>query len=67
MADDPLNAHITYLEEEIRKLTERADVLEAMIPSTESEQKKHALRELVVRLREEANEHGKYLALVKQK
>ena len=41
--------------------------LEAMIPACESVEKKVALRELANHLRDEAAEHSKYLALVKQK
>ena len=65
MAADSMEAHITYLEAEVKKLGERADKLEAMIPGLESEQKKRALRELVSHLRDEMSEHRKYLALVK--
>jgi len=61
------NAHLSYLEDEVKKIDERADKLEEMIPDLENEQKKHALRELVNHLREEASYHRKYLALVKQK
>jgi hypothetical protein len=63
----PWIAHIEYLEAEVNKLEERARKLEAMIPNVASKQKKLALRELVSRLRDEAAEHSKYLALVKQK
>jgi predicted ribosome quality control (RQC) complex YloA/Tae2 family protein len=61
------NAHISYLEDEVKKIGERADKLEEMISHLENEQKKRALRELVNHLRDEASEHSKYLALVKQK
>ena len=67
MADDPWKTHIRYLEDEVQKIGERADKLEAMVPGLEGEQKKHALRELVIRLRSEVSEHRKYLALVTQK
>ena len=67
MAEDSWNAHIGYLEDEVKKIDARADKLEATIPDLEDEPKKHALRELVKRLRDEASEHRKYLALVKQK
>ena len=67
MAEEPWNAHIAYLEDEVRKIDERAEKLEAMLPSLESEEKKHALRELINRIRDEASEHRKYLALVKRK
>ena len=67
MAEDPWKAHINYLEEEVKKIGERAEKLEAMIPDLESEQKKHALREIVRHLRDEVSEHRKFLALVKHK
>ena len=67
VAEDSWNAHIGYLEDEVKKIDARADKLEATIPGLEDEPKKHALRELVKRLRDEASEHRKYLALVKQK
>jgi hypothetical protein len=67
MADDSWNAHISYLEDEVKKIEERADKLESMIPGLENEQKKHALRQLVTHLRDEASYHRKYLAMVKQK
>jgi hypothetical protein len=38
----------------VKKIDERADKLEATIPDLENEQKKHALRELVKHLRDEA-------------
>jgi len=66
MAEDPWKAHIGYLEDEVKKISERANKLEAMIPDLESEQKKHALREIVGHLRDEVSEHRKFLALVKQ-
>ena len=62
VAEDSWNAHIGYLEDEVKKIDERADKLEAAIPDLENEQKKHALRELVKHLRAEASEHRKYLA-----
>ena len=65
-AGDSWNAHISYLEDEVKKIDERADRLGAMIPNLEDEPKKRALQELVNRLRDEASEHRKYLALVKQ-
>lgn len=67
MAEDSWNAHISYLEDEVKKLDERAARLEATIPHLENEQKKHALREFVKHLRDEASEQRKYLALVKQR
>ena len=67
MAEDSWNAHISYLEDEVKKIDERADKLEEMISDLEDEQKKHALRELVNHLRDEASYHRKYLALVNRK
>ena len=67
MADDSWKAHVRYLEEEAEKIGARADKLEAMAADLDSEQKKHALRELIIRLRNEVSEYRKYLALVKQK
>jgi len=67
VAEDSWNAHIAYLEDEVKKIDERADRLEATIPDLENEQKKHALRELVKHMRDEASEYRKYLALVKKK
>jgi hypothetical protein len=67
MSVDPWNTHIAYLEAQITELTGRAGKLEAMIPDCESAEKKVALRELANHLRDEATEHSKYLALVKQK
>jgi len=67
MAENSWNAHIAYLEDEVKKIDERAEKLEAMLPSLESGQKKRALRELINHIRDEASEHRKYLALVKQK
>ena len=64
MADDSWRAHITYLENEVTKIGERADKLEAMAENLESGQKKHAMQELISRLRDAAKEHRKYLALV---
>ena len=66
MADYSWNAHTSYLEDEVKKLDERAGKLEEMITNLENGQKKYALRVLVNRLRNEASSHRKYLALVKQ-
>ncbi len=66
MSDCSWNAHTSYLEDEVKKLDERAGKLEEMITDLENGQKKHALRELANRLRDEASCHRKYLALVKQ-
>ena len=65
MAADPLNAHILYLEDEIKNINERADKLEERISGLPTIQQKHVMREFVRRLREEADEHSKYIALVK--
>ena len=67
MAEDSWNAHISYLEDEVKKIDERADKLEEMIPDVENEQKKHALQEVVNHLRDKASYYRKYLALVKRK
>jgi hypothetical protein len=67
MVEDYWRAHIAYLEDEVKKIDERAEKIEAMLLSLQSEQKKHALRELINRIRDEAREYRKYLALVKQK
>jgi hypothetical protein len=66
MSADSWNAHIAYLEAQVSSLANRAAKLEAMIPECESAEKKVALRELANHLRNEATEHSKYLALVKQ-
>ena len=65
MDRDPLRVHIDYLEEEVRKMDERADRAEAMIPNTENS-KKYALRQFVSGLRDEASEYRRYIALMKQ-
>ena len=65
MDRDALSVHIDYLEEEVKKMDERADRTEAMIPTVEST-KQFALRQLVSGLRDEASERRKYLALMKQ-
>ena len=67
MVKDSWNAHIAYLEDEVKRIDERAEKLEAMLPSVESEEKRHALRELINHIRDGASEHRKYLALVKEK
>ena len=67
MAEDSWNAHISYLEDEVKKIDERADKLEQMIPGIENEQKRDALREVVNHLRDEASYYRKYLALVGRK
>ena len=66
VADVSWNAHIKYLEDEVKKIEERADKLEKMIPDLKNEPKKHACRKLVSDLRDEASQHRKYLALVKR-
>jgi hypothetical protein len=65
MDRDPLIVHIEYLEAELKKIDERANRAEAMIPSIQN-QKKYALRKLVSGLRDEASEYRKYVALMKQ-
>jgi prefoldin subunit 5 len=54
MTEDTWNAHISYLEDEVKKIDERADKLEEMVEHLESETKKHRLQELVNHLRDEA-------------
>ncbi len=66
MADDSWNAHLKYLEAEVKKIDARAERLEKAIPDLKSEQKKYAVRELIHGLRDEASQYRKYLALVKQ-
>ena len=65
VAEDSWKAHIAYLEDELTKIDERANKLEAMIPILENEQKKHSLQEHLKQLRDEASERRKYLLLVK--
>jgi prefoldin subunit 5 len=63
VAEDSWNAHIGYLEDEVKKIDERADKLEATIPDLENEQKKHVLRELMDREKWERTEppkHGRH-------
>jgi prefoldin subunit 5 len=66
VADDSWNAHIRYLEDEVKKIEERAEKLENMIPDMKNEPKKHACRKLINDLRDEASQYRKYLALVKR-
>jgi prefoldin subunit 5 len=66
VADDSWNAHSKYLEDEVKKIEERAEKLENMIPDLKNEPKKHACRKLINDLRDEASQHRKYLALVKR-
>ena len=66
VADDSWNAHIRYLEDEVKKIEQRAEKLDKMIPDMKNEQKKHACRKLVNDLRDEASQYRKYLALVKR-
>jgi uncharacterized protein (DUF342 family) len=66
VADDSWNAHIKYLEDEVKKIEERVDRLEKMIPDLKNVPKKHACRKLINDLRDEASQHRKYLALVKR-
>ena len=51
MSEDSWNAHIRYLEDEVKKIEERVDTVENMIPHLEGEQKIYALREPVNHLR----------------
>ncbi len=67
LPDDPLKLHVAYLEEELKKIEERAAKLEAMIAGLESPQKKIDLQVLIAHLRDEANEYRKYVKLMKQK
>jgi hypothetical protein len=67
MTDSSVEAHIRYLEDEVQKIEAQADKVEATIATLENEQKKHALRELVGRWRDEVKEHRKYLAVMKPK
>jgi hypothetical protein len=64
VAENSCDAHIGCLEDEVKKIDERVDRLVAMIPEQQDEQKRHASRELVRHLQDEASEHRKYLALV---
>lgn len=66
MPEDSLNAHIAYLEEEVKKMEERAARLEAMIPDLKGEKKLSSVA-LVNRLRDEVNEHRKYISVMKRK
>jgi len=66
VADDSWNAHIRYLEDEVKKIDERAGKLDILIPDMKNEAKKHACRELVNGLRDEARQYRKYLPLVKR-
>jgi hypothetical protein len=64
MAENTLSSQIGYLEDEVKKIDERANELEATMRNLKDKQKKHALREVVRHLRGEVSEHLKYLALV---
>jgi hypothetical protein len=66
MVGDAWTIHIGYLEKEVKKIDGRAAKVEALIPYLQDEQKRHALLDLVNHLRDEANYHRKYLALVKR-
>jgi len=57
MGGDSWAAPISYLEDEMKRIDQRADKLEKMSPDLESERKKHALREPVSHLRDEASYH----------
>ena len=65
MSESAWNDHLRYLEDELKKMSERADKLEEMIATAEGPQKKLALREIVSHLRDEISDLRKYLALVK--
>ncbi len=65
-ADDSWNAHIRYLEDEVKKIDERAGKLDKMILDVKNEPKKHVCQKLVNGLRDEASQYRKYLALVKR-
>lgn len=66
MGDDSWNAHIAYLEVEVKKIAERVEKLEKMIPDLKNKPREHLCRKRIPDLKDEANEHRKYLALVKQ-
>jgi hypothetical protein len=66
VAEDSWEAHISYLEGEVKRIDERVDKLEAIIPDLKNGPKSEGLRELVKRLRNEAAEHRKYISLVKK-
>lgn len=67
LSEDPLKAHVAYLEEEVKKLHERASKLEAMLTGLESSPKKLELQGLIGQLREQANEYRKYIKLMRLK
>ena len=50
----------------MKKIDERAGKLDKLIPDMKNEPKKHACRELVNDLRDEASQYRKYFALVKR-
>lgn len=59
------NDHIRYLEDEVKKMSERAEKIEEMIPNVEEAQRKLALWKLVAQLRGEINDLRKYLAVMR--
>lgn len=65
MPTDCWNAHIAYLQDEVKNTNDRADRLEQMIPDLHDDQKKHTVQELINHLRDESNHYRKYLLLVK--
>jgi len=65
MTENAWNDHVRYLEDEVKKMAERAEKLEEMIPTVEEAQKKLALRKLVTQLRGEMSDLRKYLAVMK--
>ncbi len=66
MAESSWTEHISYLENEIKKIDERIAKLNQMIHGFEDVRKKRAATELIQRLRDEASQYRKYVALVKQ-
>lgn len=66
MGDDSWNEHVAYLEDEVKKIAARVEKLEKMIPDFKNEPREHLFRKRIRDLRDQANEHRKYLALVKQ-
>ena len=66
MTESSWTDHVSYLENEIKKLDERIAKLDEMIPVLQDVQKKRAATDLIQRLRDEASQYRKYVALVKQ-
>lgn len=65
MGESAWNDHIRYLEDEMKKMSERAEKIEEMIPNVEEAQKKLALGKLVTQLRGEIKDLRKYLAVMR--